>query len=226
MNVETPGVSPERGNSWLTRHNLPLIEQGSPLGSLSHSCFPQFVGNGSKLLVPFRVLFEEDLAPDCGSAANACCNPAIWWTFLQAPEIRASWPLFNVLMSHLRTFWKCRFGFSESEVGSETLRLSQVPRWCLCCCSAGHTWSSRSWETWGQGWGTGGRGREATPVWKPLLCAKSSGISNPVWSLQCEGNSLPSDLTSFMGLRRTVALPTCSSFYLLAQSGHSKLLTC
>lgn len=90
MNVETAGASPERGNSWLTRHNLPLIEWGSPLGSLSHPCFPQLVGNGSKLLVPFRVLFEGDLVPDCGSAANAYCNPAIWWTFLQAAEDRAS----------------------------------------------------------------------------------------------------------------------------------------
>lgn len=61
MHVKIPGENPERENSQLTRHILPLIDEGSPLGSLSYSLLPQCVGNGPKLLTPLRAQFEGAL---------------------------------------------------------------------------------------------------------------------------------------------------------------------
>lgn len=181
MHVETPGVSPERGG-FMAHTPQPATQWiGSPLGSLSHSCFPQFMGDGSKLLVPFRVLFKGDLVPDCGSAANACCNPAIWWTFLQAPEIRAAWISFDVLMNHLEDVVKMqiRIQWIWGGIGDSTsLTCSQVMSMLLLC--RPHFEQQQVLEGLGPGlrdW----RKRQGSNA-----CVEvPAGISNPVWSLQC-----------------------------------------
>lgn len=94
------------------------LEVSSGLTFPSHP--PQCLSNSSKLLMPLRALFEGDWWLIVALTTSTCCTPAIWWTFLQTPETRASQTLWvtwgcceNANLDSVTLKWGPRFYISD-----------------------------------------------------------------------------------------------------------------
>lgn len=100
----------------------------------------QIMSNGSKFLRPLRALFEGDLGGLIVALDTcACCKPAIWWTFLQAPEISASgtltcswftWECYeNASSDSLSLRWGWRFCISDKFPGDAYAAALRTTLW-------------------------------------------------------------------------------------------------